>query len=393
VRARVLLAVLVYGGPSFVPRCLRSAARAAATTEHDVDVLVLDDCSPDADWSAEIRQLCASLGIGFYRSPRNLGIPRNMNLGLLRGLQAGYDAVVIANSDMVFPADLVPGLVAAASSVGSYGSVTAWSNNVSIFSLPNADPDRHLVDVHTVDWVSRTLGERFGDGVLPIPVGVGCCLMLATDVVREVGLFDPVFGRGYCEEVDLCLRAAAAGHPNVLALGTFVYHEGNASTKELGLLAPGHSTVIGHERIIDHRYPGYRQQVQDFLADDGFRVRRDEALARLVVDGAAHHGWTLDVSALQPGWPDDERAQLRASGEHPGVVRGRFRGFEQALPVTGSDMLGDLVDRIGRRPERVRVAEHSALAEGVVLTAGRSGVPTEVVLAYPERTLPLPAAG
>jgi hypothetical protein len=273
--------------------------------------------------------------------------------------------------------------------VPTYGSITAWSNNVSIFSLPNADPDHHLTDEHAVGWVSRTLAERFRGFTLPIPVGVGCCLMVSTDVVREIGLFDPVFGRGYCEEVDLCLRAAAAGHPNVLALGTFVYHEGNASTKELGLLAPGHSTVVGHERIIDHRHPGYRQTVQQFLADDQLAVRRTEAISHVVCRGASEWGWSLAVSALDTGWPEDERAAFRWSSEQPDVVDARFRGFGQRIPIDGRDVVGDLTHRIGRPPEGVRAVEGTPGAVEVAGRAAALGTPVDRVLAYPERTLPL----
>src|SRR5207248_9225574 len=82
---RVLLAVLVYNGQDFVPRCLESARRVMDHTD-GAGVLILDDCSPEPGWSDKLRELCDSLDIGYYRSPRNLGIPRNMNLGLLRAL-------------------------------------------------------------------------------------------------------------------------------------------------------------------------------------------------------------------------------------------------------------------------------------------------------------------
>ncbi|MGH2721705.1 MAG: glycosyltransferase family 2 protein, partial [Actinomycetota bacterium] len=108
---RVLLAVLVYDGRAFVPACLRSAARLTGPGS-GVDVLVLDDCSPDPGWSDELRQLCAGLDLGYYRSPRNLGIPRNMNLALLRAMDAGYDHVAVVNSDVVFPLNLAGALVA-----------------------------------------------------------------------------------------------------------------------------------------------------------------------------------------------------------------------------------------------------------------------------------------
>src|SRR5688500_1460007 len=108
--ARVLVAVLVYNGRDFVPRCLESISRLEKGAS-EADVLILDDHSPDPGWSEELSELCAAHNFGYYRSPRNLGIPRNFNLGVLRAVSAGYDYVVLLNSDVVVPYNLVDQLV------------------------------------------------------------------------------------------------------------------------------------------------------------------------------------------------------------------------------------------------------------------------------------------
>ena len=61
-RQRVLFAITVYNGRDFVPECLRSAA--AMDPEHaEVDLLVLDDASPEPGFSEDIAALCSELGI------------------------------------------------------------------------------------------------------------------------------------------------------------------------------------------------------------------------------------------------------------------------------------------------------------------------------------------
>ena len=57
-----------------------------------------------------------------------------------------------------------------------------------------------------VDRVSGLLERHFRGRAVDIPVGVGFCMLLPVSMVDAVGLFDPIFGRGYCEEVD-CARA------------------------------------------------------------------------------------------------------------------------------------------------------------------------------------------
>ena len=142
-RPKVLLAITVYNGRIIVPRALRSAMQLRNDVA-DIDVVVLDDCSPEPGFSQEISALCNELGVLYYRSPRNLGIPRNVNLAMLMAEQRGYDYVVISNSDVMYAATAIDELVKAHLSDPRIGSVTSWSTNVSVYSLPNTDPDRYL---------------------------------------------------------------------------------------------------------------------------------------------------------------------------------------------------------------------------------------------------------
>jgi GT2 family glycosyltransferase len=62
-----------------------------------------------------------------------------------------------------------------------------------------------------------------------LPTGVGFCLYIRRALIDAIGMFDPVFGLGYGEENDLCMRAAAAGYRNVLCEDAFVLHLGGSS--------------------------------------------------------------------------------------------------------------------------------------------------------------------
>ena len=116
-------------------------------------------------------------GILFYRSPRNLGIPRNVSLAMLTAVEQGYDYVIISNSDVVYPRNFLTQLLRAVAHEG-VGSVTAWSNNVSMYSIPNADPDRFLADQDRVDWLSDTLAEQYPDAAMDIPAGISFAMIV-----------------------------------------------------------------------------------------------------------------------------------------------------------------------------------------------------------------------
>jgi len=285
---RHLLGILVYNGRSVVRRCLDSAA---ALVSDRVDVMVFDDCSPigspigchsrdqDRSWSDEVAAMCADRALGYYRSPRNLGIPRNMSLVMLTALAGGYDCVGLINSDVVLPANLVDVVGRVLDADPSIASVTPWSNNVSLFSMSLGCSHTTMAAQPFVSALSAALWSTNGAAAIDLPTGVGFCMMIPTNAIREIGVMDPIFGRGYCEEVDWCQRARLGGRRNVLATGAFVYHEGAVTTTEAGLIQPGDTTIREHEMIITDRYPDYRQAVDMFFASGDFAAMEQRSRA------------------------------------------------------------------------------------------------------------------
>ena len=121
------------------------------------------------------------------------------------------------------------------------------------------------------------LAAAVNDGVrAAIPVGVGFCLYLRGDAIAEVGLFrDDLFGRGYGEENDWCLRARHAGWRHVACLDAYVAHEGGASFR-----AGRQALMRRNDAILNRLHPGYDRLVASFVAADplgGARRRLDEA--------------------------------------------------------------------------------------------------------------------
>ena len=381
-RQRVLLAVLVYNGRTFVPACLESAA-GARVGHRDVDVLVLDDCSPDEGWSDELRAICESHDFGYYRSPRNIGIPRNMNLGLLRALSGGYDYVFILNSDIVMPLNMVTAMIRVAESNAGVGSVTAWSNNVSVFSLPNHDSSGLLKRQDTVDWVSGELEREFGPAAVDIPTGVGFCLMIPVPVIETVGLFDPVYGRGYCEEVDWCLRSRARGFRAVLAPSTFVFHQGSGSTAGAGMLAYQATTVAEHEHIVDLRYPWYRTDVEAFLDSRTLNSTINRGLRSLIFRAAARHGYEVEATWV-PGPVAGDRVRVVIDPDgRSGTADIEFCGFCITFDVPDGDIVALLESTAGTAPTRIVVHDRGLFVDQLVVAYGDE-VPVENRCLYPQ---------
>ena len=363
-RPRILHCITVYNGRSFVPAAIESAIR-MDQTHAQIDVLVLDDASPEPGWSEELAAFCREREVMYYRTPRNLGIPRNVNLGMLTAVKRGYDYVVISNSDVLYPRDLMGQMLEVSRQPG-VGSVTAWSNNVSIYSLPNEDPNRFLHDQSVVDWVHAGLAGHFGSATMDIPAGISFCILISTDVIRDVGIMDPCFGRGYCEETDWSLRSLVAGYRIALAPGTFVFHHGRGSNLDAGIVSPNATTVPGNEAIIDLRYPLFRQQVDAFVQSGVLARAHEDAIRKLVISAGQQFGYGIDVGWVARDRRDESLVNILLSPDGVmGDVVATFRGFRLSLAVQKGDIAHTIRKAFGSEPSVVNLFDRGQLASAL----------------------------
>jgi GT2 family glycosyltransferase len=370
---RVLVALLVYNGEEFVGPCLSSLAR-MDSGPHSTDVLVLDDASPNPGWSERCREMTTELGFGYYRTPRNLGIPRNMNLGMLRAVDAGYDAVILLNSDTILPSNLIPTLLRPLIEDESASSTTAWSNNASVYSILNSDPDHLAEEPQIIDWISERMNEEFDGQAIPIPSGVGFCMAIPTRVIKDVGLMDPVFGRGYSEEIDWCLRSHTLGYKSILAPSCFVYHAGSGITKAEGLIGDGDRTVVAHQAIIDQRYPLYLSQLIALPASSILDGMRERGLRRIIISAAREKGYRLETSRLNQnaGDLDVVRFRIDPDGTAPAIIAA-FEGFEAHFPVGEGGTIPTVESIVGRPPSEIRIFDRGRASKDLEAEAARSG--------------------
>lgn len=361
-KPRILHCITVYNGRAFVPAAVESALL-FDQTDADIDILVLDDASPEPGWSEELSAYCRTRDVLYYRTPRNLGIPRNVSLGMLTAVKRGYDYVVISNSDVLYPRTLMSSMLTVARQKG-VGSVTAWSNNVSIYSLPNIDPNKHLKDQGVVDWLHATLNGHFGDAAMDIPAGISFCIMIPIEVVKDVGIMDPCFGRGYCEETDWSLRSLAAGYRICLAPGSFVFHHGRGSNLDAGLVSVNATTVPANEAIIDLRYPQFRQQCEAFIYSGIMTRAHDDALSRITQDAVKQFGYSLEVGwiAKDDGSENDVRVCLSPDG-YSSTAQVSFRGFRLAIPFDPRDAGGSVRAYFDRDPTIINVFDRGVRSQ------------------------------
>lgn len=257
--ARVVVVMPVYKGYDETLRAIHavlSEPQAAA-----FELMVLNDRSPDATLTEELRGLSDRKLFRYYENPENLGFVGTVNRALS---MCGSRDVILLNSDTIVFGDWLDRLLAHADADPRVGTITPMSNNATICSYP--DPNRNNVialEVSPRDLDGFAAACNAGQGV-EVPTGVGFCFYMRGALIKAVGALDvESFGKGYGEENDYCMRILKAGYKNVFATDVFVYHSGKISFSEL------YDSEYGAGQSALHRkHPDYLIRVARYVAAD-----------------------------------------------------------------------------------------------------------------------------
>lgn len=316
-------------------------------------VIVLDG-QPDAESVQAVEELRAAARrevCGFELEVLEHETPLGFVLSANRGLRGSDRDVVLLNSDTQVTSGWLGRLRAAAYSNSRIATVTPFSNNATICSLPRFLDENALPASYTVDSFGALVTRVSRREYPRLPTGVGFCLYVKRSVLDELGPFDEAFGLGYGEEVDFCLRAARRGYVHVLDDATFVFHEGSRSfgRRREDRLRRG-------ERLVLSRYPDYLKNVADFIKADPLASARTRVLDELKrtdawqalqasdgsnpsssADGrggrlpaAASSGDASSSSGAKAGWP---RRVLHIVPEWPPWTRGNAGSGDAAIEM------------------------------------------------------------
>ena len=142
---KVDVIVPVYRGLEETRRCLHSLIEDPDRAFHRL--IVIDDCSPEPQLSAWLRELAASASIELWRNDGNLGFVRSVNRGM-SGASPDAD-VLLLNSDTEVPRGWLQRLIAQAYKAERIGTVTPFSNNAAICSYPSIERERAALRVRS----------------------------------------------------------------------------------------------------------------------------------------------------------------------------------------------------------------------------------------------------
>ncbi|MCC6560055.1 MAG: glycosyltransferase family 2 protein [Xanthomonadales bacterium] len=264
------IVIPVFNAAAALSACLRTLRR---SIPEGTTVLLIDDASTDpavADLLAEhvATRACSRL----LRNTANLGFVGSVN----RALAATADDVLLLNSDTLPTPGFLVAMERCAAADPWIASVTPFSNNAEICSFPRFCAANPVPE--DADRVAEAFGLETSVPVV-VPTAVGFCMWMRRAAIAAVGDFDAAtFGRGYGEENDWCMRAAAHGWRHVVCPAAYVAHVGHASFSATGERPGGENLA----RLVA-RYPRYNALVADFIERDPLAEIRARVAARLGV--------------------------------------------------------------------------------------------------------------
>jgi GT2 family glycosyltransferase/glycosyltransferase involved in cell wall biosynthesis len=331
----------VYNGLTYIKDCIDSVLEYTPTDYYSL--YIIDDCSDVNTFRYLSNQAVKHSQISLIRNSKNAGFLKSCNFGISLGASP---YVLLLNSDVLVTPGWLTRLLRCAESDNRIASVNPFTNHASNINIPiAAGANFYGMDIVLAEYS----GRKYPDVV----TGVGFCILLRRSALDEVGLFDEVYGRGYCEESDLCMRLTTSGYRTVVADDVYVYHKGRGSYSDQ------RERYKHNRKIFDKRWErDYRRQFRTFLSIDPLKSARD--IFRL------QQRWNPESSMRETYRCIRDRVRR---GEYLGAIRESFRGLRQ-LPTTKRDIVTrESVVKV-TRPNRLRVTYvlHNLTIAGGVLS-------------------------
>lgn len=263
----------VYRGVEDTLACIEAVLRAKNKTR--MHLVLIDDATPEPTLATAIRSYASRRRVTVLRNATNRGFVVSVNRGM--ALHPDRD-VILLNSDTLVHGNWLDRLVAAAEVNPNVGTITPLSNTATICSYPEVGRDNVFPDPAQLVEIDTLCASLQVTESIEIPTGVGFCMYIRRACLDDVGLFDAdLWGRGYGEENDFCLKAAYLGWQNVATPNVYVAHRGGTSFGD-----EGNAQLSANLRRLNLLHPGYDNLIAGFQSADPLAPYRKQLdLARL----------------------------------------------------------------------------------------------------------------
>ncbi|MDD5373386.1 MAG: glycosyltransferase [Sulfurimonas sp.] len=259
----------VYNGFEFLEPLFESIVKNSSLKYR---LIIINDCSPDKRVDDFLQKFIEKnrdlIEIIYIQNEENLGFLKSVN----RAAKKVQNHFVLLNTDTEVPPFWLERLMNPIINGENIATTTPMTNSGEICSFPRWLSDNKIyrgLDVAVVD--KQFSYVSFEKNSISVPTGVGFCMGVNKNVYDKIGMFDEIFGKGYGEENDWCMRAIEVGYKNIIVPNLFVYHKHGGS-----FLSSEKKELIGRNlQILCKKHPSYNGLVQDLIEKNPLKEVRE----------------------------------------------------------------------------------------------------------------------
>ena len=266
----------VYKNLEEVKRCIFSVLDSRRKNKTKFELLIVNDCSPEPELSKFLKENSDAGYFSLLINEENRGFVQTVNRGFNEHKSRN---TLILNSDTEVFSNWLDRIIDIANKDSTIGTITPLSNAATICSYPHFNYDYDYSYEISDNEIDNLFSELKEEEIINIPSGVGFCMYIRRALLDEVGNFDAeLFGLGYGEENEFCMRAYHNGWKNVLCPNVFVRHYGSTSFGEEGKI----KRVVESVAKVNARFPNYDKLVHDFCKQEPIHSVRAKIDAKRV---------------------------------------------------------------------------------------------------------------
>jgi GT2 family glycosyltransferase len=256
----ITVIVPVYGDWDSLEQNIRSLLKTVPVMSGH-KVLFVNDCGPEADTIEDniIELINGYENFSYHRNNRNLGFVKNCNNAVLNLSDKSTD-ILLLNSDTKVTKGFLTSMQNVLYAKHDIGAVCPRSNAATIFSVPMNTSSHTTYTMEQSYALYKKIKWRLPKYYIS-PIAHGFCMMIRRSVVNQYGLFDEIYGKGYGEENDFCMRIRNRGWKCAVANKAFVFHYKARSFGDKQRT----TLVRNNEDVLINRYPEYRTLIHEYV--------------------------------------------------------------------------------------------------------------------------------
>jgi len=215
----VALIIVNFNGLEYLADCLTSLANLDYAKEN-YKIFLVDNASTDNSVNF-VRANFPQVEI--IVNKENLGFAKGNNIGIKKALAENFDYICLINQDTISDPGFLKELVKTAEADEKIAAVQP-----RIMLYPEKDKVNSLGNsIHYLGFGYSSGGyQQFNGNLEPkeIAYASGAAVLIKTNVLKQVGLFDPDFFM-YHEDLDLGWRMRLAGYKILVVPNAVIYHK------------------------------------------------------------------------------------------------------------------------------------------------------------------------